>query len=669
MKTLLSTLLSVVFISSLMAQTKRALIVAIGDYPFWGKLSSINDVDFIKATLTRQGFEKGNIKTLTDKDATHTGITSALTNLISDAKTGDIAVIHFSSHGEQIEDDNGDETDGLDETIVTYNAVPPDDNGHFKDFQKAQAEYLRDDEFGALINQLRNKLGKDGDVVVFMDLCHSGSGTRGSTRVRGNRPPGVSASFDRSKYTSRDTAVFREKAAVRGDENSLATYVVFSAARAEELDNEIINNDDNKNIPMGSLSYAVSKEFATLDKGTTYRSLFARIQVILEERVQGQHAVLEGNGIDRALFGGKSVYQKPYVEIEQLAGTKITIKAGLLAGLDSGAKVAVYPAGTTDPATATPLAKGRVVEAQSYTAQVSLDKDPGLDQLSSGWVFVTETVYNIKPINVRIVSETGDGSTGSFSPSEIKGITESLSDMPLIKFGGEPELVIVKGMQNDSIKIASNGYLFDTFTKGETGMGELKEKLQRYSQYRFLKSLPDVDDPDINIEVLLVPIVDGKADTNKIQSKIIAGSYEFNVGDKMVVWVKNKGTESFYFNILDMQPDGIINAVLPQKSKGITANDLKVEGMRSFLFSDYVIKLSPPVGQEILKIFVSKDRIDLEDIATSRGATTRGNLSFLENLVKKSYDSATRGAGDVENLSGANGKIFNLLFRINPLSQ
>jgi hypothetical protein len=38
----------------------------------------------------------------------------------------------------------------------------------------------------------------------------------------------------------------------------------------------------------------------------------------------------------------------------------------------------------------------------------------------------------------------------------------------------------------------------------------LREELQNYSQYRFLKSLPDVDDPDINIEVLLVPIVDGR---------------------------------------------------------------------------------------------------------------------------------------------------------------
>ncbi|MEJ7589635.1 MAG: caspase family protein, partial [Ferruginibacter sp.] len=659
--------LSIFFLSAtITAQNKHALIVAIGDYPYWTKLSSMNDVDFIKKTLTNQGFETGNISIVSNQKATHAGITNALQSLIDHVKAGDIVVIHFSSHGEQLEDDNGDESDRLDETIVTFNAVPPDDDGHFEDFQKAQREYLRDDEFGSLVNQLRIKLGKNGDVIVFMDLCHSGSGTRGSTRVRGNKPPGVSLSFNRKKNTGIDTAVFREKTAVRGDENAMATYVVISAARAEELDNEIINNDENKDIPMGSLSYAISKVFATLAQGTTYRSLFSRIQAILEEKVQGQHAVLEGNGIDRAVFGGSSVYQKPFVEIDNLNGQMIRIKAGLLSGLDIGAKVAVYPSGTIDPAMATPLASGKVVQANSYTAEVSLDKDPGLGQVSLGWVFVTETIYNTKPINIRVVAGKENGSGEGFSPSEIIRIKEGMKDLPLIKFDGEPELILTRGMDYDSIKVAFNGYLFDTVATNDSGLERLKEKLQRYSQYRFLKSLPEVKDPDIKIEVMLVPVIDGKADTGKINSKIVAGNYEYNIGDKMVIWVKNKGTQPFYFNILDMQPDGIINAVLPQKREGITADDLKVEGLSSHLFDKYVISLTPPEGQEIFKIFASKDRIDLEDIATTRGASTRGNLSFLETLVKKSYDVATRGAGDVENVSNANGKIFNLLFRINP---
>src|SRR5215212_6441550 len=217
-----------VFFNCSIAQTKHALIFAIGNYPAkngWTTISSITDVSFIKTALARQGFEEKNIKVIQDAAATSQGVSGALKNLVNDAnvKAGDIVVIHFSSHGEQVQDDNNDETDGFDETIVTYNAVLPRLS---KDFQKDQAEYFRDDQFGNYINQLRSKLGRDGDVVVFMDACHSGTGTRGSAKVRGGQPPFVSKNFDAAKYAKGDTAgVFREKNSARGDEKNLATYV------------------------------------------------------------------------------------------------------------------------------------------------------------------------------------------------------------------------------------------------------------------------------------------------------------------------------------------------------------------------------------------------------------------------------------------------------------
>jgi hypothetical protein len=108
-----------------------------------------------------------------------------------------VVVIHFSSHGEQVADTNGDEADGYDEAIVSYNAALITQEmasgaaarGTLTkaQFDKLQANYFRDDEFGAYIQQLRAKLGKNGDVVVFMDNCHSGTGTRGSAKVRGGK--------------------------------------------------------------------------------------------------------------------------------------------------------------------------------------------------------------------------------------------------------------------------------------------------------------------------------------------------------------------------------------------------------------------------------------------------------------------------------------------------
>src|SRR5437764_11817062 len=92
---------------------KIALIVAVSKYPAnsgWGQLSSINDVKLIKDALIRQGFKEENIKVLTDKQATLAGMINSMDkDLIQKIKPGDIAVFHFSGHGQQIEDDNGDE--------------------------------------------------------------------------------------------------------------------------------------------------------------------------------------------------------------------------------------------------------------------------------------------------------------------------------------------------------------------------------------------------------------------------------------------------------------------------------------------------------------------------------------------------------------------------------
>src|SRR5215216_3054293 len=101
------------------AQTKRALIIAIENYPEasgWKTLNTLGDVVLIQNTLLKQEFPAQNINILTDSQATLKGIENAFEKLIAGAGPGDKIVIHFSSHGAQIEDDNIDEeVDGLDE--------------------------------------------------------------------------------------------------------------------------------------------------------------------------------------------------------------------------------------------------------------------------------------------------------------------------------------------------------------------------------------------------------------------------------------------------------------------------------------------------------------------------------------------------------------------------
>ena len=647
-----------------LSQTKHGLIFAIGDYPKesgWGVISSARDVSYIKTTLLKQGFKDDNIKTVIDAAATKQGIEKALTDLTTKVGPNDVVVIHFSSHGQQVADNNNDETDGLDETIVPYNATLPSGDYSTQEYEKIQAAYFRDDQFGAYIEQLRAKLGKNGDVVVFIDACHSGSGTRGTAKVRGGKPALMPKGYSVSnglRKKDKET-VFREGNKARGEEGALATYVVFSAARAEELNYETVGDD---NVGMGSLTYAISKVFENLDAGASYRSVFSKILAIMNERVPGQVPVLEGNGIDRTLFGGNFVNQKPYIEIDAInKPLELSIRAGILSGLDQGAKVAVYPSGTIDPANAKSIALGTVIKAENYTAIINLDTDPKLAQAAAGWVFVTEPIYQIKSIKIGFEAKARS-SKRFFSDHDLKLIKTSLKTLPLVSLEGQPDIVIGRGETIDTLKVAANGYVFNTIPDVSINVGLLKAEINRFAQYKFLQSLI-LDDPGIRAQVLLVPLINGKPDTSIVNFKNSDRTYEFKNGDKFVLWIKNPGNQDVYVNILDMQPDGVINTVIPNSQKKIYPTDLKINSGASRFFDSYPITIGPPYGTEIFKIFISTSLINMEGLATPNGTASRNNMKMLERLVKKSSDVATRGA-ESENIGNANGSIFNLLFEI-----
>jgi metacaspase-1 len=657
------TLLFVMLFTGVNAQPeKHAIIFAIGDYPKsggWPQISSGNDIPIIKAALMNQRFPEKNIRIVKDEAATKAGIRKAIEDLIRSVKPDDVVVLHFSSHGEQVADDNGDETDGYDETIVPYDAILPTLSG---DYDKDQASYFRDDEFGILINQLRSKLGPKGDVVVFMDACHSGSGTRGIAHVRGGQAPFVPAGYDHTKFQKTDTAgVFKEKEFSVAENAKMATYIVFSAARAEELNYETV---DDYGTSLGSLTYAVSKAMSNLDEGTSYRSLFAKVMAIMNSKVPKQNPVLEGNGADRALFGGAFVAQKPYVEINKIAGNLISVKAGLLSGLDVGAKVEVYRSGTNDPskpeAKKALLATGTVSKSGNFSAEITMDKQLNVKQPAEAWVFITSPVFKINPIPVEVITSQARGVSGpmNFNAADALKIKNSLNDFPLAAFKGTPELLLVKGNTLDSVKIASNGYVYKAVTSGNAA--ELKEAIQNYAQYKLLQN--EIKNQDIDFEVILVPVVNDKPDTSLIQTKMIKGAYQFKEGDKVTLWIKNNSSRSVYFNILDMQPDGIINPILPNKAQEIYPRDLKVAGGASIVgFRDYILTIYPPFGVELFKVFVSFNEINMETIATTRGADARGNLNSFEALVKKSFGASRGAEGSVKVSEGAT---FNVPFRI-----
>ena len=161
------------------AQSKRALLVGISEYPTnkavseasWGSIHGTNDVELIKKTLKSQGFK---IAYLTNSNATASKIRKALNKLQSEVTSGDVVYIHFSCHGQPVEDLDGDEADEWDEAIVPYDAWKKPIKGVYEG-----ENHILDDELSKTVDKIRKKAGATGIVYIVLDACHAGGFDRG----------------------------------------------------------------------------------------------------------------------------------------------------------------------------------------------------------------------------------------------------------------------------------------------------------------------------------------------------------------------------------------------------------------------------------------------------------------------------------------------------------
>ncbi len=153
-----------------------ALLVGVNEYPGLDPRVSLagcmNDVETMHSLLiSTSGFRSDHVMTLLNGDATSASVPQAWRSfLVARSKPGDTVVFYYSGHGFQAPDDNGDEEDGLDESLVLHDASLSDDGVE---------GILRDDALGELTALLNGR-----DVTVVLDCCHSGTGIRSIARVR-----------------------------------------------------------------------------------------------------------------------------------------------------------------------------------------------------------------------------------------------------------------------------------------------------------------------------------------------------------------------------------------------------------------------------------------------------------------------------------------------------
>lgn len=623
-----------------------ALIVAIGDYApgtFWGHLSSLSDDTIVTSALEKQGFN--DILRITQEKATIDGIRKKFAELESKAEKGDIVYIHFSSHGQQIWDDNGDELDGYDEAIVTWDAP----SKYFEGYKGEK--HLRDDELGILVKKIRAKVGPKGDVLVCVDACHSGTALRGDI-TRGNK--GALEPPDFNPLNVKQTEDPGTVDDFMADEADLAPVVLFSASRAHEPNQEYKG--------YGSLSLALTRSFDKLRQGDSYRTLFALINAEMTNMQLRQVPVLEGKA-DRSLFGGNEVKQSNYYPVKYIHSADASLDGGTLSGLYVGSKVAFMPAGSTEYHPEKAVYTTTITSADINKAYVSHSGQLNAYKTNPKqlWVFVIEQSFGANKLHV--------GSGESLSGKSKTDVKNNVSLLPFVEWNDKNfDVYIDKKGDQFGLYLPDGTLLYENVNNKEM----LNVQLSGYMQGKLMREA-SFNDPDMLVELTFNPMyfsgrdeegypVFEAVDTTK---KLINGIWEISENDVMFITLSNKGMKDAYVNILEIAPSGTVEVVLPDYENNENAFDYLLPAGKTLKVENFARKPGPQGGKYTYKVFATEVPVSFRGIFNTRGIGDSEEYTHpAAQLFQYSY--RTRGENLAVKKTSGGGTTKEYVIRLNP---
>lgn len=250
-------LVALLLSSAVNAQRRRAFLVGISHYDTaltgyqWNNINGVEDINLLSPALKNQGFFT---ITLLDAQATFENIVSQIAQFTNKTKKGDIVYLHFSTHGQPIEDLNGDEEDGWDESIIPIDA--------YKIYRKGVYEggkHLTDDILNKYVKKLREKIGPTGFLYVVIDACHAGT----SSRANDETVRGTHVGFTYSNKVFRPSK--NKKSHYRIEPSAKQSDVMFlEACRPDQVNTEIKVGGKR----FGPLSYNIAQTLSRFTLST-----------------------------------------------------------------------------------------------------------------------------------------------------------------------------------------------------------------------------------------------------------------------------------------------------------------------------------------------------------------------------------------------------------------
>lgn len=263
--------------------SRHALVIGIDSYPGFGPEAQLagaaRDARMMAEVLIEgYGFAACDVDRLLDSQATRVAVLDALAALRRRVRANDQVILFYSGHGSQMTDREGDEGDGLDETLVPY------DSGR----GAAENRDVTDDEINHWASRV---LEVTLNLTMIFDCCHSATLHRPGWRVK-------SVPADLRPVEALPPSPMLGWRDVETGPRPLK----LAACRDDELAHELPPSIAGE--VRGAFSFYLVAALREASSQETWREIFERATAKLAAGDTPQHPEVEGDGLDLPVFAG-----------------------------------------------------------------------------------------------------------------------------------------------------------------------------------------------------------------------------------------------------------------------------------------------------------------------------------------------------------------------------
>lgn len=557
------------------APNRWALIVGISDYANFGDEAGGDlpgaawDARRMRDVLiARWGFAPDGVRLLLDGEATRDRIRKELTDwLPAVAKPGDVVVFYFAGHGSQTWDVNGDEDDGVDETICPTDVLKGD-----------SSRDILDDELDGWLSAIPTQ------VVVIMDNCNAGTGTRAVTP------------FARARTLTRSVTADLPKPASAAPAGMVATapaprnVLEIAAAQAGEVavDAEWPGVNGAPSTFGGAFTTTLVRNMWRAPRRTTYEDLYhMTVQDMKRQRFE-QRPLLTRNGIEAKHFaaveGSTTETDDAFVPVVAVSGSTVQLGGGSGAGITVGS---VYRAGAA------------MLTVQEVRGDVAIAAVAGGSAPARGAkAHLVAYVYPDARLRVSI-ADIADATRGA-----VTGAVGATSSITFVTNPREFADLVVRPAERGYVVLGMDGATRHTILTADRAAAAtaLAAVLKREAATHQLA------------------LLDNPGQAAELEFGFVDGRTELKLKDEIgfMVRVPRDG----YLTIVDLGTDGTITVLYPLEE----GQDGRVRAgatVRLPQGDDQFYEAQEPAGRGIVRAFVTERPMDLrfEEGRTDQAAT------------------------------------------------